>query len=787
MEKLLYTQLKNFDLYEEGNFENIEPKTDIIGQERAKKALDFGLKIKASGYNIYVSGEVGVGKSSFAEKFAKEQAKSEPVPDDLCYVYSFENPKFPELIKLPAGLGKEFKKDMEELIDHLTVGLPKAFASTDFEESKNLVISSFSTKRDILIKHISEEAKKQNFGVKTTSTGIYFMPIVDGKMISEEQYNELEESEKEEILKNSSKMQDGVASLMGKMKDFENKTKKEIDSLEYATVLFTLGRYMDDLFEKYKDNESVGKYLLTVKEDILDNAEDFLDDGAADSEEEMLQAMFPWSQRKDTSESFLKYKVNLLVDNSKLKGAPVIVDFNPTYSNLVGDVEYDTEHGNFVTDFMKIKSGLLHKANGGYLILRSNDILSSIYAWEALTRTLVTKEFAIEPIREFQTVAINAIRPEKLTDVNIKVILVGSHYFYGLLHHFDDDFTKLFKIHAEFDYEMSLSHTKDFLGFVKNFEQSKEGIKLTADAVSKVLEYSTRLASRKDKLTTNFNAITEILEESVAWAGIEGTTEVTKDIINKAITEKEHRVNLYEEKLGDMIDQDLILIDTSGEKVGQINGLAVIDTGDHTFAKPSKITATTYAGTSGIINVEKESKLSGKIHDKGVQVLSGYLGQKYAKETPFSISCRICFEQNYSGVDGDSASSTELYAILSSIADLPINQGLAVTGSMNQYGEVQPIGGVTPKIEGFYDVCKNRGLTGKQGVIIPVQNVIDLVLKDEVIEAVKEGKFNIYSVTHVDEGLELLTGVKPKEFHKIIGDKLKKYAEKGKKGKKDNE
>ena len=474
-----------------------------------------------------------------------------------------------------------------------------------------------------------------------------------------------------------------------------------------------------------------------------------------------MQALMPWYNRKSSEDSLTKYRINLLTDNSELQGAPVVVDYNPTYSNLVGEVEYDNEYGNFSTDFMKIKPGLLHKANGGYLVLQAQDVLGSPHAWETLRRTLLTGKIVTEPLREYATgVAVSGIKPEAIP-VDVKVILIGGGYYYDILYAYDDYFEKLFKIRVDFDVEMPLSDVNiaEIAGFVKKYTLKKETLPFTACAVGSLIEFATRVSQRQDKLTTRFNRMTEVLAESLQWAKMESAQEVTAEYVQKAISKREYRLNLYEEKLSELIEEDTIMISTEGSRVGQINGLAVIDTGDHVFAKPSRITATAYMGKAGIVNIEKEAEMSGAIHDKGIQVLIGYLGQTYAQDFPLSLSCRVCFEQNYSGIDGDSASSTELYAIISALTGLPIRQDIAITGSINQHGEIQPIGGATYKIEGFFDLCNKRGLTGEQGVIIPTRNVRDLVLKNEVIEAVRDGKFHIYPISHVDEGMEILLGL----------------------------
>jgi len=771
--KLKWNQLKYFCNFS-NEFEPAERGTHgLIGQARASEALSLGLLMKKKGYNIYITGPAGAGRTSFARAFAEEKAKNETTPLDLMYVYNFDNPKCPKVMQLPAGTGKDLKEQMNELLNRLTNELPKSFANRDFEAKKSAILKIFGDKRDEIIREITEEAREQQFGVKNTNSGIYFMPIIDGEVINEEQYDELSQEQRDGIAKNSEAIQKRAAEAMRVIKDHEKIARKEVSDLEYSIGLFTVGHHISTVMESYEAHSQVVDYLKAVKEDILDNLEEFISD--EQEEEESIAAYLPWYNKKNPEDTFTKYKVNLLTSNEPGSGAPVVVDFNPTYANLVGEIEYDNEYGNFSTDFMKIKPGLLHKANGGYLILQAQDVLSNHHTWETLRRMLLTEEIVTEPLREYTTgVAVSGVKPEPIP-IDVKIIIIGSTYYYELLYDFDDQFDKLFRIRVDFDYEMRLDdkHVNEVAAFVHAFAAEEQLPKPTSEAIARLLEYAARLAERQDRLTTCFHRLTEIIQEAAAWARQDSCESITDKYVNKAIEKRIYRLNMYEEKLSEMIEDEVIMIDTEGEKVGQINGLAVIDTGDYAFAKPSRITATTYMGKAGIVNIEKEADMSGRIHDKGVQVLIGYLGQTYAQDFPLSLSCRIGFEQNYSGIDGDSASSTELYAILSSLGGLPIRQDIAVTGSINQHGDIQPIGGVTYKIEGFFDLCKKRGLTGQQGVIIPRQNVRDLVLNDEVIAAVRDGKFHIYAIGHVDEGIAILTGTDAGDVHGKVMRRLR--------------
>ena len=760
MKELSWQELKYFYTGHEAAEESTpDTSKKLIGQTRASEALRFGLQMKDKHYNIYITGQAGTGRTTFASAYARQQAATEPTPPDLCYVYNFENPKCPKLLTLPAGTGYKLKESMSDLINRLASELPKTFAAKDHEQKKNEVIDVYKAKREEIIKEMTEEARIQHFGVKNTNSGIYFMPIVDGEVISEEQFDALSQEEKDNISENSVSIQKRATEVMRQIRDYDKRTKKEVEELEYTLGLFTVGHHMNDTMESFANEPSILSYLKAVKEDILENLAEFMSDESDD--EEAMQAIMPWYNKKSNEDVLTRYKINLITDNTNLTGAPVVMDYNPSHTNLVGEIEYDNEFGNFSTDFMKIKPGLLHKANGGYLILQAQDVLGSPHAWETLRRTLITGQIVTEPLREYTTgVAVSGIKPESIP-VDIKIILVGGGFYYDLLWTYDDYFEKLFKIRVDFDYEMRLNQENmgEISRFVQNWITRENALPFDDMAIGRLIEHAARLAERKDRLTTRFSRLTEILAEATAWARIDSAEAVTSTHVQKAITQRDYRLNLYEEKLSELIEDDTIMIDTQGEKVGQINGLAVLDTGDYAFAKPSRITATVYMGKAGIVNIEKEAEMSGAIHDKGVQVMIGYLGQTYAQDFPLTLSCRICFEQNYNGIDGDSASSTELFAVLSALTGLPIRQDIAVTGSINQHGEIQPIGGATYKIEGFFDLCNKRGLTGTQGVIIPTRNVRDLVLKDEVIEAVRDGLFHIYPIAHVDEGIEILTGV----------------------------
>lgn len=755
---------------------------DAIGQERAIEAISLGLKIKRKGYNILTVGKSGCGRTAFAKKLAEEAAAKEAVPEDICYVYNFKKPKEPMLLSFKAGGGREFKNEISELIHTLTVELPKAYTSVQYESEKELLLKEIQNRRENAVKQISDNAREQGFSVKNENGGLKFTPIIDGKVISDEEYDCLDKEERDRFTKKSDAIIESADEYIKEIKEAEGEIKKEIDDMEYNMGLFTVGRYFSPLQEKYVDNPRVTEYLVNLKEDILANI-DLFSDVDSDDGEDMMAAIMPWTQKKGNDEALRNYEVNLFVDNEGMEGAPVITCYNPNYCGLAGEVEFDNEYGNYVTDYTKIMPGLLHKANGGYIILQLSDVLASPFVWETIKKVLKTGEIAIEPVKDYQFsgVSLTTLKPEPVK-FNGKIIMVCSGYYYELLKAYDDDTDKLFKISAFFDYEMNDSRENlgKFVGYLKNYHNENDTKPIDMSAAGELIKASKRLCGRKDKLSSEFAKINDIITEADAYAAEDNSGSISAEHIKKAVFGIKRRISIYEDKLDEMFEEGDMLIDVCGSKAGQINGLSVIEAYGNTFGRPSRITASTYMGKAGVINIEKESKLSGEIHTKGVMVLGGYIGREFAGEFPLSFSCRLCFEQNYGGVDGDSASSAEAYAILSSLADVGIKQNFAVTGSINQFGEIQPIGGVTYKVEGFYDVCKRKGLNGEQGVIIPKHNIKELVLRDDVIDAVKEGKFHIYAIESVDEGIELLTGLKACEVKNRAFEKLKSYYKKSK-------
>lgn len=765
---------------------SISPLNVMIGQKRAVKAVEFGLFAKNHGYNIFISGLVGTGKITYAKAAVAKVAAEQQTPGDWCYVNNFKNSSQPIALLLPAGMGHVFSQEIEDLMEDIKTEVSKVFNSDDYESAKNNTIKSFQERRTIIIDSFNEKANEYGILPQWSTTGFVGMPMKDGKTLSPEEFQTLDKEEREATEKKILTVHEKAMEVIRRMQELEREMREEIRKLDSKVGLFAAGSMIDEVKQKYKDHHEVVEYLEAVKEEVVKNISDF----KANSAEDDQNNPFAFLKKNNQDSVRDKFKVNLLVDNRELKGAPVIFESNPTYYNLVGRVEYETRMGMVSTDFTMIKAGALHKANGGYLILNARDVLTNIGSWEALKRILNTQKLFVENLSEqYGMMAMASLKPQPVP-INVKVVLIGNPYLYYLMYNYDEDFCKLFKIHADFDTQMD-STTDNIIKmseFISSTIEAKQLKHFDRSAVARMVEYSCRLAGSQKKLTTRFSEVVKILCEADIWATMNKSDIVTGHHVKQAIEEKKYRSNKYEEHLQEMIADGKLMIDTKDKKIGQVNGLAVMAVGEYMFGKPSRITANTYMGKSGIVNIERETKMSGTSHTKGVLILSGYIGQKYAQKYPLALTASLTFEQLYGGIDGDSASSTELYALLSSLSGVPIKQYIAVTGSVNQKGEVQPIGGVTEKIEGFFNICKMKGLTGEQGVMIPHQNVDELVLNDEVIEAVEQGKFHIYEVKTIDQGIELLTDVPagecrvdgtypPGSIHYLVMQRLKEYTD----------
>jgi len=733
------------------------PLEEIIGQERAVRALKFGLGIKERGFNIYVAGYPGTGRTTAVKDFLEDMARTKPVPSDWCYVNNFSNPYEPKAIKLPSGKGKEFQRDMKNFLEDARRTLPKAFESEDYAARREATIKAVESQRKELIDQINSKAQEEGFLIQSTPIGLLLIPVIRGKPVGDQEFLTLPQKIREEIQEKREKLKSEFRSAMRQLVDMDRKIHEELGKVDRDVALFAIGHSVSDIMEKYKDFPDVTTYLENVRNDILDNVPQFVKGPEARPE-----APFPFPVPWMRESAFRKYEVNVIVENSDLKGSPVIMEFNPTHPNLFGRIEKEAQFGALVTDFTMIRGGSLHRANGGYLVLPVEELLRNPFSYDSLKRALRNERIVIEEAEErLGFITTKSLKPESIP-LSVKVILIGNPFLYQQLYVLDMEFNELFKVKADFDTTMQRTeeNMQRYAAFVCTICQ-KENLKhLDGSGVAKLVEHSSRLAEDQSKLSTRFAEIADIIREANFYAAEDSSNFVTGNHVKKAIEEKVYRSKLIQEKIQEMIKRGILLIDTDAETVGQVNGLSVMSLGDFAFGSPSRVTASIGLGREGVVDIEREAKMGGPIHTKGVLILSGFLNEKYAQDKPLSLSARLVFEQNYEGVEGDSASSTELYAILSALSELAIKQNIAVTGSVNQKGEVQAIGGVNEKIEGFFEVCKAKGLTGKQGVMIPESNVENLMLKEEIVEAVKRRKFHIYAVKTVDQGIEILTGAK---------------------------
>jgi lon-related putative ATP-dependent protease len=738
------------------NTSQLQPLQEIIGQERAVRALKFGLGITDKGFNIYVAGYPGTGRTTAVKNFLDETAKNQPIPSDWCYVNNFSDEYTPKAIKLPPGKGKVFQKDMKSFVEDTKRALRKAFESEDYATQRENTIKQVEAQRKQLIEQLNTEALKAGFVIQSSPIGLLIIPMIKGKPVTDEELLRMPQKTRSEIQDKRAKLESELRTAMRQFTDLDRKAHEDLNNLNRDIALFAIGNIVSELSEQYKGFTDVAAYLKVVQEDILNNLAQFIK-----SPEETQHATpfpLPWMREP----SFKKYDVTVAVDNSEAKGAPVIMATNPTYQNLFGRIEKEAQFGALVTDFTMIRGGFLHKANGGYLIIPVEELLINPFSYEGLKRALRSEHINIEEIEErYGFLGTKSLKPEPIP-LSVKVILIGDPYLYQQLYMLDKEFNELFKVKAEFDTSMARNDAclERYGAFVCALCEKEKLKHLDGSGLAKLVEYSSRLANDQMKLSTRFADVADIAREANYYAAQENTEFVTGEHVKKAIEEKVYRSKMIQEKIQEMIQREFFLIDTETENVGQINGLSVASLGDFAFGMPSRVTASVGLGKEGIVDIEREAKMGGPIHTKGVLILSGFLNEKYAKDKPLSLSARLVFEQNYEGVEGDSASSTELYAILSNLSGLPIKQSIAVTGSVNQKGEVQAIGGVNEKIEGFFEVCKAKGLTGKQGVMIPASNVQNLMLKEEVVEAVKAGKFHLYTAKTIDEGIETLIGVK---------------------------
>jgi lon-related putative ATP-dependent protease len=741
----------------------------IIGQERALRAIKLGLEIESMGYNIFVTGLAGTGRSTTIKSLLEEIVKTKRVPDDILYVNNFKNPDNPKVLPLPAGKGKLFRKDMEELIESLIKNIPLVLGSDTYQHKRRRLVDKYRNEQKKIATELEEKAKKEGFTLMQLQMGPYIkhdlVPLVDDKPVDFEKLKGLVDENKfpkdkyEKLTKTYSRLYTELEKAIESGRELEKKLQQELDNLEKESVSPLIRQYITEIKEEFND-EKINQYLAEVQDSIIENLSRF--QAKEEKKEDKITELF---MAKETIDPFLEYRVNLMVDNSETKGSPVIIEGFPNYRNLFGTIERIVDRkGIWRTDFTKIKAGSFLQANGGYLVIDALDALTEPGVWKNLKRTLKNQVFEFQAYDPYYLFYTSSLKPEAI-DIEVKVVMIGDNYLYYLLYNFEEDFKKIFKVKADFDRVMARNNDNIqlYASFIKKICQEEKLNAFDRSGVAAIVEYGVRLGGKQTKLSTEFNKVVDIIREANYWASKDESSYVAEEHVDKAIEWKIDRINMLEEKIKELIKEGTIMINIDGAKVGELNGLSVLDLGDYSFGRPSKITAETWMGKKGVINIEREAKMSGPTYNKAVLILSGYLQGKYAHDKPLSMSTSLCFEQSYSGVEGDSASSAEIYAILSSLSNIPLRQDIAVTGSVNQKGEIQPIGGVNQKIEGFYDVCKVKGFTGDQSVIIPYLNIDDLMLRKDVVKAISQGKFHIYAVKTIDEGIEILTGMKAGE------------------------
>jgi lon-related putative ATP-dependent protease len=760
------------------------PEEGVLAQTRATQAIKFGMGMKDIDYNIFVAGESKTGLTYIARTFLEKRAAEESTPPDWCYVYNFKEPDSPKGIKLSAGRGKELKKNMEQFVQTLQAKIPEVFDSDDYRTKEAEVHQAFERKRRELIDALSAKAREDGFILQFSQVGMVIIPASEeGQPMSQEELSALPEDKKKELREKSDQLQREMSDAIKEIRRAEAAFREKHGKLDGEIAMYVVGHLMETLEEEFKDETDVLDYLREVQEDILENIDDF----KKKPEAQQPSAPFPMPPREV---SFRKYDINVLVDHSESKGVPVIIESNPSYPNLFGSIERQAYFGALFTDFTMIKPGALHRANGGYLVMKALDLVKYWISWEALKRAVKDRQIKIEDLGELYGIfSTRTLKPMPIP-LNVKLVLTGDSYLYELLYIYDDRFQKMFKVKAHLDTEVD--HNQEMLRqcacVMSKFCVDQKLRHVARDGVARVLEYSMELTGDREKLTLRLGDISDILKEANYFAELEKSDYIKCEHVQKAIETKIYRSNLYEERIQELVKKDIFWVETDGYKVGQVNALSVLMTGDHMFGKPNRITATIALGREGVVDIDREAKLSGNIHTKGVMILTAYLREKFAHNKPLSLSASLCFEQSYGMIEGDSASSTELYVLLSAISGVPIYQGIAVTGSVSQKGEVQPVGGVTQKIEGFFEICKHKGLNGKQGVIIPAKNVNNLMLKHAVVDAVAQGRFHLYPVESIEEGIEILTGMQAGErqpdgtypegtIFRKVDDRLRQLAE----------
>ncbi len=727
---------------------------DILGQARAIEAVTFGIGMRRQGYNLFLLGPAGIGKHSLAQQFLDRQAKAGPIPSDWCYVNNFDDPGKPKALRLPAGREARLRSDMAALVEELRVAIPAAFDSDDYRTRKQGIERQFKERHEQEFAEVQKHAREKSIALIRTPAGLVLGPLRNGEVLGAEEFRALPEAEQERLKVDMESVQRELQDTLHKVPKWDKEQREKIRELNREVTRFSVGHLIDALRREYADLGNVLEYFTAAEADIVENAQDFL---ASASEPPPGLPFLPAE-----SPSFTRYEVNVLIDNAALTGAPVIYEDHPTHPNLIGRVEHISQFGALITDFTLIKAGALHRANGGYLILDALKVLTQPFAWEGLKRVLRSGEIRIESLGQILSlVSTVSLDPEPIP-LDVKVVLLGERLLYYLLSAYDPEFNELFKIGADFEEDMATTpgSLPLYARLIGTLAKSDNLRPFDRDAVARVIEHSRRLAGDTEKLSTHVLSVADLLREADYWSRTNGSEVVTGADVESAIAAQIRRASRVRERINEEIRRGTVLIATSGAVTGQVNGLSVIQLGQYAFGRPTRITARVRLGGGRVVDIEREVKLGGPIHSKGILILTGFLGARYVPDRPLSLSASLVFEQSYGGVEGDSASLAELIALLSALAEIPVRQSLAVTGSVNQFGQVQAIGGVNEKVEGFFDLCTDR-LDGTHGVIIPNANVRHLMLRKDVIEAAAAGKFHIYPVSTVDEAIALLTGVEP--------------------------
>lgn len=743
---------------------DLEERLSALGQDRAICAVELGINIKSRGYNLFCLGPEGTGKTSLVKRILEKEGKQRPTPDDWAYVYNFDEPHKPIAVNFPAGAAAGFAKDMEEFAYAMEHDLPEAVKNELYEEQLSVIREKYQEKRNDYVKVLQKKAKGKKVSLLHMPMGVVVAPMKNGEIISPDVFDTLSDDEKNEIMADLNAMQEEIAQHQDDAPGWEEKQTEEIKKLQEKLVKDAIKKPINDIKQKYRGNKKVAEYLKAVQNYILENIPSFVpnydQDSKPQTEEEPMAGLLSQLKNQQEEDKYSKFKVNVVVKNVPDSGAPIVLLDHPTQGNLVGKVERIQQFGALITDFTLIKGGTLHRANGGFLLIDARKLLLQPYSWDSLKRALASKEIKIEAPSEDTSFSTISLDPQPIP-LDVKVVMTGDAELYDLLSERDPDFSDYFKVEADFG--MIIDRTDEneveYAKLIGSLTKKKNLRSLNKQAVARVIEYSSRLADDSEKLTAHVSSIGDLLKEADYWARKSKASQIGKNHVDQAIKSQIYRSDRVNRAMLEQIDKGTILLDVKGERVGQINGLVVYNFTRNSFGKPTRITTQVRLGRGEFINIEREVAMSGPIHSKGVLILQALIANRFAKRSPLSLSASIVFEQSYGGVDGDSASSTEYYCMLSAIANLPIKQSLAVTGSINQFGEIQPIGGVNEKIEGFFEVCKYNGLTGKQGVIIPRTNVVNLMLREDVLEAVENGQFSIYAIDDVDDGIELLTGI----------------------------